>query len=269
MRNSLCPNRAFFAGERPQQQASSAVSKSKSRRTAVDAQPLPRKNLQSDTATERKNEKGRLALAEGCRVVNWLNASQGTASEQRAIFLRNELATLPQDWAIHNRDWAIHNTRAPWGHPGLRKGWLKDQRQMEQNQRQLEQRHRTLNELLSRYAFRPRVTHRVFRGEWVFGMVPDEKRQWFTMRIGTETTSEADAVMSLLRLASTGDLSKICRCRTCRDRWMFKAKRNYQFCSAECRETFYANAPDYHDRKAKNQREYRQRLKRAKANFIG
>lgn len=239
---------------RKTQKASSAVSKSKSRRTAVDAQPLPKKNLQSDTATERRNEEKRLALADGCRVVTWLNASHGTKSAQRVVSLQDELAALPKDWANHS-------TRAPLTHPGLGEGWWKDQRQ-------LEQRHRTLNELLSIYAFRPRVTHRVFRGEWVFGLVPDDNRRWFTTRIGDETTSEADAVMSLLRLASTGDLTKIRRCETCRDRWMFAAKRNYRFCSVKCRETFYAKAPDYHDRKAKNQRVYRLGLKQAKANFM-
>jgi hypothetical protein len=237
-----------------QQKASSAVSKSKSRRSALDAQPLPRKGLQSHTATDRNNEERQLASGDGCRVVNWLNASRGTASERRVVLLRNELETLPHDWAIHN-------TRGPWNHPDGREGWDKDKRR-------LVHRHHALNELLSRYPFRPRVTHLAPGGGWFFGIVPDEKRSWFTMRIGTETTSEADAVISLLRLASTRDLSKVGRCQACADRWLFAAKRNYRFCSAECRETFYAKAPDYHGRKAKNQREYRQRLKKAKGNFL-
>lgn len=228
--------------------------KSKSRRTALDGQPLPKKDLQSDTVTGRNNERRRLALADGYAVVNWLNASQGTVSEARVVTLRNELAALPQDWGIHN-------TRAPYSHPGLREGWVKDQRQ-------LVQRHHSLNELLSKYAFRPRVTHVVGR-EWLFAVVPDENKRWFTMRIGGETISEADAVMSLLRLASTGDLSKIRQCETCGNRWIFAAKRNYQFCSTKCRESFYAKAPDYHDRKAKNQRVYRLRLKQANQKNIG
>jgi len=238
-----------------QQQAKRPVFKSKSRRTAVDAQPLPQKTLQSDTATERKNEEKRLALTDGARVVIWLNASHGTKSGQRVVSLRDELAALPKDWANHNR-------LAPLTHPGLGEGWRKDQRQ-------LVQRHHALNELLSRYAFRPRYTFRVFTEESVFGLVPDDDRRWFTIEKGNETTSEADAVMSLLRLASTGDLSKIRRCEACRDRWVFAAKRNYRFCSADCRETFYAKAPDYHERKAKNQRAYRQKLKQANAKFIG
>jgi hypothetical protein len=237
-----------------QQRANRAVSKSKSRRTALDAQPLPRKNLKSDTAADRKNEERQLALADGDRVVNWLNAAQGTESEQRVVSVRNELVTLPSDWAMHNM-------RGPWAHPDLRKGF-------DEAHRLLVQRHHMLNESLSSYAFRPRVTHLEPGGGWVFGIVPDENKRWFTTRIGAGTISEADAVMCLLRLASTRDLSKVRQCETCRDRWLFAAKRNHRFCSAVCRELFYAKAPDYHARKAKNQRVYRQALKQAKANFI-
>ena len=86
------------------------------------------------------------------------------------------------------------------------------------------------------------------------------------MTIGQETISEADAVISLVRLAETGDLRKVRRCEMCKERWLVAAKRNYRFCSDRCRETFYASSSDYHSRKAANQRRYRENLKRNQAN---
>jgi hypothetical protein len=93
-------------------------------------------------------------------------------------------------------------------------------------------------------------------------MVPDQKERWFQMYVGDQTISEADAVISLVRLAETGDLRKVRLCEMCKERWRVAAKRNYRFCSGECREAFYAKAPDYHSRKAANQRKYRENLKR-------
>ena len=93
-------------------------------------------------------------------------------------------------------------------------------------------------------------------------MVPDENKRWFQMHIGNETISEADAVISLVRLAESGDLGKVRLCEMCKERWRVAAKRNYRFCSDQCREAFYAKAPDYHSRKAANQRKYREGLKR-------
>jgi hypothetical protein len=221
---------------------------SQSRRTAFEAQPLPRKRARSRTATERNKEENRGAWADARRAVEWLNASHEGDARQRVVFVRDELATLP-------RDWAIHNTQHPCTHPKFRQGW-------DQDERRLDKRHRALNKLLSTYAFRPRVTHRIGAG-WAFGLVPDILVGEISMKTNRETTSEADAVMCLFRLAETGDLAKIRRCNVCEKHLFFAAKRSYRFCSDECREMFYAKAPDYHDRKAKNQREYRERLKRA------
>ena len=71
--------------------------------------------------------------------------------------------------------------------------------------------------------------------------------------------------MALMRLAEIGDLHKVCMCEVCKASWLFAAKSNYRFCSAQCREAFYAKAPEYHSRKAANQRNYRERLKRREA----
>src|SRR6266581_3478633 len=88
-----------------------------------------------------------------------------------------------------------------------------------------------------------------------------ENKRWFQMTIGQETISEADAALSLVRLAETGELGKVRLCEMCKERWRVAAKRSYRFCSDRCREDFYAKAPDYHGRKAANQRRYRENLK--------
>ena len=85
------------------------------------------------------------------------------------------------------------------------------------------------------------------------------------MRIGDKTINEGDAVISLVRLAETGELVKVRLCEMCKERWRVAAKRNYRFCSDQCREGFYTKSPDYHSRKAANQRKYRENLKRIQA----
>ena len=72
--------------------------------------------------------------------------------------------------------------------------------------------------------------------------------------------TEADAALSLVRLSAVGDLEKVRLCEVCRERWLAATHRNYRFCSKECRERFYETQPDYHQRKAKNQRKYRVNL---------
>ena len=128
--------------------------------------------------------------------------------------------------------------------------------------RQTERLHSAVNEALSKYAFRPRVTYFVAGGVWRGGMVPDDNSRWFAIKVNHQTTiSEADAAMSLIRLDLLGEIGKVRLCEMCQARWRVVAKSNYRFCSPKCRERFYAKHSDYHDRKAANQRAYRQRMK--------
>ena len=93
-------------------------------------------------------------------------------------------------------------------------------------------------------------------------------RDWFQMKIDRETTiSEADAVLSLVRLDLIGEIEKVRLCENCAERW-FVAKKNFRFCSGgACREASYAKDPKYRRRKANNQREYRKRVKLRKAQW--
>ena len=93
--------------------------------------------------------------------------------------------------------------------------------------------HSAVNEALCRYAFRPRVTYFVASEIWRGGMVPDDNSRWFQMRMDHQTTiSEADAVLSLVRLDLAGEIEKVALCQVCRNRWYVQAKRNYRFCGS-------------------------------------
>ena len=232
----------------------------KSSRTAADSQPIPRRSPPSE------REAHQVSRGDADKAVQWLNASKGTASHERVVVIRQELEKLPSEFAAH-ADAYVHGfpRHLLHGEPPRerRRDWPKEKLRV---QRQLGNRHAALNEALEKYIFRPRATCVIFGGRWIFGMVPDENKRWFRMTIGQETISEADAVISLVRLAETGDLRKVRRCEMCKERWLVAAKRNYRFCSDRCRETFYASSSDYHSRKAANQRRYRENLKRNQAN---
>jgi len=234
--------------------------RTKSSRTTVDSQPIPRQSPRS------AREARQLSLGDADKVVQWLNTSKGTASHARVVAIRRELEELPSEFATH-ADAYVHGFPGHLLHgepPRERpQDWPKEKLRV---QRQLGNRHAALNEALKKYVFRPHATCVIFGGRWIFGLVPDENKRWFRMTIDRETISEADAVISLVRLAETGDLRKVRLCEMCEKRWRIAAKRNYRFCSKDCREAFYANAPDYHNRKAANQRRYRENQKRNRAN---
>jgi len=123
-----------------------------------------------------------------------------------------------------------------------------------------------LNNSMARYVFRPYVNYSSDFDRWRGGVFPDSNSQWFIAEIipGTKV-SEADAVMSLVRLQLVGDLERVRLCQTCERRWFVGAHSNYRFCGDECREQFYKVQPGYLPQKAKNQRKYRRRLKQMDA----
>jgi hypothetical protein len=232
----------------------------KSNRTAADAQPVPRSSAMSP------QESRYLGAQDAERVVQWFNASTKTASQDRVVRIFQELVDLRSEF-VARADAYRHVSGGV-----IRLGealddvahWPKEKLQV---QRQLHNRHVELNRALEKYAFRPRATYVIADGRWIFGMVPDDNGRWFQLKIGSETITEADVVLSLVRLAEAGDLGKIQRCEMCKLVWLFAAKRNYRFCSNQCREGFYAKSADYHGRKAANQQRYRERLKRSKAAY--
>src|SRR5271157_3905752 len=189
-----------------------------SSRTALDAQPLPSSSPKAETKFERAKETRQLTLSDAEIAVQWLNASKGTRSRDRVAFIRRELGALQSEWAEHS-------STPPWLRP-TRRG-VNNRDEFDKVHRQLEERHRSLNEMLGRYIFRPRVTHSVYVGTWHFGMVPDDNPKSFQIKIGDRTIAEDDAVMAMVRLDSTGDLGQVHLCEMCQQEWHVAAKRSY------------------------------------------
>jgi hypothetical protein len=256
-----------------------AVTHPKSKRTAVDAQPFPRVTPQT-TRQERLE-----TLSDAEVLVGWLNAAieaNATRSYARVVLILMQLEQLRELRASlreYNAD--PHAEQA-----AIRE--LKKQRALveagEKGQvvrfpgrntntetykklyRKTERLHSGLNDALSKYSFVPRVTLFLARDDWHGGMVPSENSRWFQIKVIRagklpQTISEADAVLSLVRLDLIGEIGKVRPCQKCQIRWCVRTRSTYRFCGKECREAFYAKHPDYHTRKADAQRKYRLRKK--------
>jgi len=233
--------------------------------------------LNPQTAREEKA----LNLSDAAVAVQWLNAAKdakATRSYQRVVSIRRQLEEFRslrarlQEYGTDSHAWkkaarkqekqrALVNAgkrgltvtfpAVDYDTPAYRRIYSRAERL-----------HSEVNAALCKYAFRPRVTYFVAGDVWRGGMVPDDNSRWFQMKTGGWTTvSEADAVLCLVRLDLTGEIGKVRLCETCLDRWRVAAKSNYRFCSSDCREAFYAKQPNYHARKAANQRKYRRNLK--------
>lgn len=246
-------------------------------RSAIDAQPLPRLN----PPTPRQEKL--LNLSDAKIAVKWLNAAKDAnaiASYERVVAIWSGLADLrvlrsgfqpdPDKWEAARLEYEAQRAMVQAGKsgrevqfPGARiESDGTDGPAYKRLYRRTDRLHSAVNEALSRYAFRPRVTYLVGADIWRGGMVPDEKVRWFQIKIDRHTTiSEADAVLALVRLDLTGEIGKVALCQMCHLRWYFRGKRNYHFCGKECRAAYYAKHPDYHKRKAETQKKYRRNQK--------
>lgn len=231
-------------------------------RTAFDAQPIPTWNARSARQGKRIN------LSDADVAVRWLNAAKGakpTGSYERVVSILQTLQKFRQMRADIQKWISAGAVSFPPDRT--------DPPTWKQLCRRADALHSGLNRALLRYAFRPRVTYFVFPDAWWGGMVPNPNSRWFQIKLDpsfraeSRTISEADAVLSLVRLDLVGDIGKVCRCQMCQDRWRVAAKSSYRFCSAKCREEFYKRLPDYHSRKAANQRAFRKRLKQIRVEW--
>jgi hypothetical protein len=250
-------------------------------RSAFDAQPIPRLGAQN------ARQDRRLSLTDVHVAVLWLNAaktSNATVSYERVTKIRYQLEEFAKrraeleaydpdpeasSAAYQELEGQRRLVRKGKKAPGVRfPGPRKDSNcpEFKKLYAEMERLHSALNRALYRYTFRPRLTYLVPYAMWSGGMVPDHKKGWFQIEVGRETTiSEADAVLSLVRLDLTGEIQKVRLCEHCSQRW-FVARKNFHFCSGNgCREASYAKDPKYLGRKAKNQKAYRERMKVSRA----
>jgi hypothetical protein len=268
----------------------------RSTRTALDAQPIPKLSPRATNKTEHAKQNRLLNLSDAAVTVQWLNAAKEApraASYERVALIRQQLEELrtkrtklkefgpdPEEWDAACREMKEQRERVKARKPGHAVRFPGDRNRdtpegekqyLELNQ-QINMLADSLNESLSRYAFRPQVVYArlpgsitVLQNIWAGGMVPDNNKRWFQVKVNGSIISEADAALALVRLDLTGEMHKVRLCEKCKDRWLVAEKSNYRFCSGQCREAFYVSQPGYDERKAKNQSKYRANLKKMHA----
>jgi hypothetical protein len=131
--------------------------------------------------------------------------------------------------------------------------------------RTVEKQFSAINKTLASYSFHPGVGHIIISDMKGAGLVTNANKRTFRLPVGEWQLVEADAALALVRLYLIGELHKVHLCAKCGLRWHVAAKSHYRFCSAECRETYYTEAPDYQAQRKKIQQDYRDRQKRNKA----
>jgi hypothetical protein len=187
--------------------------------------------------------------------VEWLNVAQGTAAYRRVLEVRRELEELRTE---------------------LDRYWLQQTRRSVLEARamaDIQTRHQRLDLQMARYTFKPELNYSFASGFWGLDMVPKHPRgpyvevrgQGFAYLPRSIRVSEPVVITALARLAATRELYKVRLCAQCQKHWRVSEREMDRFCGQQCREAFYAKSPEYHERKASNQRNYRERLKPIKA----
>ncbi len=194
-----------------------------------------------DTSTAVTHKTSDVMFAVRC-----LNGCKGTAAYERLTSLHRDLVEFKAK--------ADEQRRSPKGTLNVPlMGWLDGQ-------------HREISERLARYHFRPGINwHSAVGGECRSSLVAILSRKNPQIIKASFPITEGDVAMALVRLYADGDLGKVRLCENCHNRWRVAAHSNYRFCSKECRVQFDENRPGYHERKKKNQRQYRKTLKEMRA----
>ncbi len=210
---------------------------------------------QPKTQTELKQRIRSQSFSDAVLAVEWLNAAKGTAAYRRVLDVRKELEEL--------RAGIDRSSRAHRGPVVKAKDWERDIAE-------LKTRHDKLDGLMRGYSFHPEMTYSFASGIWALDMVPRHPRgrqvavhgQGFAFLPRRVQVSEPVVIVALARLAANRELYKVRLCEMCGERWRMSEREIDRFCSPECRKAFYEKSPKYRERKASNQRQYRERLKR-------
>ena len=221
------------------------------------------------TQTEYKRRVRSILYSDAVLAVEWLNEAMGTPSYTRVLRVRQELEALGTMLAelrkrlTEGRARFIETSRLDLT------GDLEYGRLAERFHR----RHNALNRLLSPYAHVPAFAYSIKAGVWHFGMVPKRSRGP-EIKVDVEHVpvrmNESSTIAALARLAANRELHKVRLCEQCRERWLVSERQIDRFHNQQCRDAYHAKSPGYHDRKAANQRAYRQRVRQglaAGANF--
>jgi hypothetical protein len=206
-----------------------------------------------------------ISFSDASIAVEWLNATNGTKAQQRVLDVRHELeelgATLDSLSQQRQEGRAARKGRRTPPSPDD----MKDATQYAERYTLFRERHNALNLILSRYAFVPVLAWDLDTGIWRCSAVPRDVRGR-TIQVSdggmTVQVNEAAVVAALARLAANRKLHKVRLCEECRERWQVAERKVDRFCSAKCREAYYAHSPEYLPKKAEAQRRYREQKKR-------
>ena len=212
-----------------------------------------------------------LTVGDADLVVEWLNAAataKAAKSIARVVSIRGELEALRELFNALQRASASIDWQRVAVAPANEQKRLRDEMQVHVAEYkklydEADKRTAVLNKTMSKYAFRPGVTYFVTPDVWHFGMVSDVSG--FQLKIGGRLIGEGDAVMALVRLASTRETQTVHLCTQCQRRWHVARRSIDKFCSDTCRVTYHTDNNEYRAKKARAQSEYRKNKKRKEA----
>jgi hypothetical protein len=99
---------------------------------------------------------------------------------------------------------------------------------------------------------------RRYRGQLTF--LPDLRsgavRDGFGWLPHSATLHEGQALEDLIQLARTGNLDRLALCAQCRQRWVFRSRKNRRYCSDKCCQEEYEKSPERKEQKRKYQIDY-------------
>src|ERR1017187_8781738 len=181
-----------------------------------------------------------MSAADALMAVTWLNAAKGT-TRKRVLGIRTDLAYL-----LKMADsWLPGKPKEDW--------------------QEVRMRHNLLNELLSRYTFRPILYYDLDSEVWRYNTVPNKARGpvvEVTLQGVTLPVDEATAVAALVRLGAHGELHKVRLCECCKQNWRVSERECDRFCSKQCSDADYQARPEFKGRRRKIQKHYRERENR-------
>lgn len=195
----------------------------------------------------------------------WLNATKGTKAQRRVLDVRRELEELGATLDSLHQQKQEARARQKGRRTPLSQDDMKEAAQYAELHTRFRERHNALNRLLNRYTFVPVLAYDLDTGIWRCNSIPRIVRgRAIQVSDGSVTVevNEAAVVAALARLAANRELHKARLCEQCRKRWRVSERKMDKFCTAKCREAYYADSPEYLPKKAEAQRRYREQLKR-------
>jgi hypothetical protein len=202
---------------------------------------------------------------DGAVLAGWLNEAKGSAAYTRVV----ELLRLIEENTKTNNEARAAGAYRPSAQVELSRRF----------HRQGEALHSQLTRSLARYEYRAGLALGILDTSWRLNIFATKKQKgdfaWQNSQNPTRTPKgttvllptptavwEADVVLAALRLAEQGLLKQVRLCAMCSQKWMFAHHVNYRFCGEECREKYFRDTDEYREKKAKQMRNYRARLKR-------